>query len=203
MDSEKFQKAKRDINKISIPETLKRNLINASLILTAYELMKYSLIDKAKGFFEVDKEHMPESYNEHKNEIEKIRKKLPEEFQKYPLLVCAFWFKEHEALSEADFNNIVRIWRYRNKIAHELVEFLVDSDFEVDAKYLFVIRDIVEKADTWWIKEVEIPINPDFDQVEVKNSDIRSGRIMILDHLISVALELPPVSGEEKSDFIH
>jgi len=203
MDNEKFQKAKRDIKKNSIPETLKRNLINASLILTAYELMKYSLIDKVKGFFEFDKEHIPESYNEHKNEIEKIRKKLPKEFQKYPLLIYARWFKEHEALSEVDFNNLVRIWRYRNRIAHELIEFLVDSDFELEVKYLFEIRDIVEKADIWWVKEVEIPINPDFDQVEVKDSDIRSGRMIILDHLISVALDLPPVSEEEKSDLVH
>ena len=77
MDDKKFQKAKKDIEKIGTPESLKRNLINASLILTAYELMKYSLIDKVKGFFEVDKEHMPESYSEHQNEIEKIQKKLP------------------------------------------------------------------------------------------------------------------------------
>jgi len=203
MDNEKFQKAKRDIKKISTPETLKRNLINASLILTAYELMKYSLIYKVEGFFEVDKEHIQESCNEHKNEIEKIRKKLPKKLQGYPLLVYALWFKEHEALSEADFNNIVRIWGYRNKIAHELIEFLVDSDFEVDVKYLFEIRDIVEKADIWWVKEVEIAINPDFDQVEVKDSDIRSGRMIILDHLISVALELPPVSEEEKSYLAH
>ena len=203
MDNEKLQKAKRDINKISIPETLKRNLINASLILTAYELMKYSLIDKVKGFFEIDKEHMPGSCDEHKIEIEKILSKLPKEFQRHPLLIYAVWYKEQEALSEADFNNIVGIWRYRNKIAHELIEFLVDSDFEVDVKYLFEIRDIVEKADIWWIKEVEIPINPDFDQVEVKDSDIRSGRMIILDHLISVAVELPPVSEGEESDLVH
>jgi len=203
MKDKKFQKAKKDIENISTPESLKRNLINAALILTAYELMKYSLIDKVKGFFEIDKEHMPESYNEHKKEFEKIKTKLPKELQKYPLLIYANWFREHEALSEDDFNNVVKVWRYRNKIAHELIEFLVDSDFEVDVKILFEIRDVVEKADTWWIREVEIPINPDFDKVEVKDSDIRSGRMIILDHLISVALALPPGSEEEKSDLAH
>ena len=207
MDDEKFQRTKRDFKKISTPETLKRNLINASLILTAYELMKYSLIKQAKSFFEHDKEEWPgqcpEVSNEYKNEIAKIQKQLPNKFQKYPLLIYAAWFKEHKVLSEADFNNIVRIWRYRNKIAHELIEFLIDSDFELDVKYLFEIRDIVEKADSWWLREMEIPSNPDFDHVEVKDSDIRSGRMMILDLLISVAVELPPASKEDKSDLVH
>jgi hypothetical protein len=73
----------------------------------------------------------------------------------------------------------------------------------IDVKILFEIRDIEEKADTWWISEVEIPINPDFDQVEVKDSDIKLGRMIILDHLISVALAFPPVSEGDKSDLVH
>jgi hypothetical protein len=203
MDDEKSQKVKKDIKKISTPETLKRNLINASLILTAYELMKYSLINRVKDFFEIDKEHIPESYSEHKNEIEQIRKKLPKKLRKIPLLVYAYWFKEHEALTDTDFNNIVEIRRYRNEVAHELIKFLVDSDFEVELKCLFQIRDIVEKADIWWIQELEIPINPDFDQVKIKDGDIRSGRMIILDHIISIACELKPGIEENKSGLVH
>ena len=73
----------------------------------------------------------------------------------------------------------------------------------MDVKYLYEIRDVVMKADVWWAKEVEIPINPDFDQVEVKDSEIRSGRMIIIDHLISVALELPPIAGPKESDLVH
>lgn len=202
MNDEKRQKAKKDIKKISTPETLKRNLIIASLILTAYELMKYSLIERVKGFFEIDKSHISESQNEHKNEIEQIRAKLPRKLQKYSLLVYALWFKEHNALTEDDFINVKKIWKYRNEIAHELIKFLVDSDFEVDMKYLFQIRDVVGKADIWWIREVEIPINPDFNDVKVKDSDIRSG-MLILDHLISIALELETDIEEDRSDLVH
>ncbi len=193
MNDEKYQKARKDFEKISTPETLRRNLINASLLLTAYELMKCSIVDHVRSFYEGE---------EFENEIEEIRKRLTKELRK-PLLIYALWFKDHKALSEGDFENIVKIWRYRNKIAHELIEFLVDSDFEVDMKYIFEIRDIVAKAEIWCVKEMEIPVNPDFDQVEVKDSDIRSGRMSIIDHLISVALEMPPGIENNKSNLVH
>lgn len=186
MDDEKYQKVIRDIKKITTQETLKRSLINASLILTAYELMKYSLIDGVKDFFKIDKE----SYNEHENEIEQIRKRLPKKDRTHLLLVYACWFKECKALTENDYNTIVKVWRYRNEVAHELIKFLADSDYEVDVKYLFQIRDILEKVDVWWMKEVEALISPDIDLDKIQDASIRSGGMIILDHIISIALEL-------------
>jgi hypothetical protein len=196
MDDSKHQKAKNDIEKITTPDTLKRNLINASLILTAFELMKTSIIDQVRDFF-------TSGEDEHRREIDKIRKELPKEFHNHPLIVYAHWFREQEALNKADIDNVVRIWQYRNKLAHELIAFLVDSDFEVDVKYLYEIRDLVGKVDVWWLREVEIPVNPDFDQVEVKDSDIQSGRMIIINHLLSVALDLPPVAGPKDSNLVH
>lgn len=202
MNNRKIQKSKKDIEKITTPDVLKRNLVNASLILTAYELMKYSLIDQVKGFFTFGEEER-QSSGDHKREMDEIRNKLPKEFQKHPLLVYALWFKEQKALNETDFNNVVRIWQYRNKLAHELIGFLVDSDFEVDLQYLYELRDIVGKIDVWWVKEIEIPINPDFDHKEVKDSEISSGRMAIIDHLISFAVELLPNAGPKEGDLVH
>ena len=196
MDDEKYQKVIIDVKKITTPETLKRSLINASLILTAYELMKYSLIDGVKDFFKTDKE----SYSEHENEIEQIRKRLPKKDRAILLLVYACWFKEHEALTEKDFKNIDKIRIYRNEVAHELIKFLVYSDYEVDVKYLFQIRDILEKVDVWWVKEVEALINSDIDLDKIQDASIMSGGMIILDHLISIALELDQVLKELKAD---
>ena len=59
-------------------------------------------------------------------------------------------------------------------------------------KNLFKIRDILEKVDVWWMKEVEALINPDIDLDKIQDASIRSGRMIILDYLISIALELEP-----------
>jgi len=203
MDDNKFKKAIRDIKKIYTPKALKRNLINASLILTAYELMKSFLIDQVKNFFEIDVGGKIEPSNKYKNEIKQLRNELPKEHRKYPLLVYSCWFRRHEVLTETDFENIKKIWKYRNKVTHGLIKFLVNSEFEVDVKYLFQIRDIVEKVEFWWVKEIEIPINPDLDQVEVKDADIRLGRTELLNHLISIAFELSPGMEEDKSDLVQ
>lgn len=203
MDDEKYQKVKRDIKKISTPENLKRNLINASLIITAYELLNYAVIEKVQGFFEIDKEQASESYNEHKEQIEQLRKKLPKKRRRYPLLVYSLWFQKHEALTKKDVEDVFKIWEYRNKVTHELIYFLTDSDFEVEVKYLFQIRDIIEKVDIWWMKEVEAPINPDIDLDKIKDAIIKSGRMIILDHLISTVLKLSPGEEEDKSGLVH
>ncbi len=203
MDDEKFQKVKMDIKKINTPETLKRNLINASLILAAYELMKYSLIERVKNFCNNDGTWNLEELNEHKNEIERLRNKLHKKRRGDDLLAYVFWFQKYEALTEIDVKNIKKIRRYRNDVTHELIKFLTDSAFEVNVIYLFEIRDIIEKIDIWWMKEVESPINPDIDQDKIKNAVIKSGRMIILDHLISTAMELPSLEEEDKSGLVH
>lgn len=203
MDDEKNEKVKRKINKISTPDILKRNLINASLLLTAYELLKIAFIDNVKSFFGFDEKHIPESYDELEKEIEQIRKKLPKKHRTHPILVYARWFQEYEALGEEDYKNIYKIWDYRNKVAHELYFFLLDSELDIDINKILHIRDIMEKVEVWWFKEVEGPINPSIDRDRIKNAEIRSGKMIILDLLISTALELSPGEGDYKSGVVH
>jgi len=203
MDDEKNEKVKRNIKKISTPDILKRNLINASLLLTAYELLKIALIENVKSFFRCDEKHIPESYDEHEKEIEQIRKKLPKKHRTHPILVYARWFQEYEAFGKEDYENIYKIWDYRNKVAHELYCFLLDSELEIDINKILQIRDIMEKVEVWWFKEVESPITTSIDWDRIKNAEIRSGKMIILDLLISTALELSPSEGDDKSGVVH
>ncbi|MEH1846995.1 MAG: hypothetical protein V7L25_18895 [Nostoc sp.] len=43
------------------------------------------------------------------------------------------------------------------------------------------------KINRWWIREVEIPINPDFDGQDIVESDISSGSMLIFQIMIKVA----------------
>lgn len=194
MDNENYQKFLKDIKKITTPDFIKRNLISASLILVAYELMKYSVVNRAKDFF---------TSSNFRNQIKDLRKNLPKKRCKHDLLVYALWYQKNNVLSVRDFKNIIKIWEYRNDVAHELLKYTIDSDFELDIKKLFQLRDIIEKVDIWWWREVEIPGNPAFDNVDVKDTDIKSGQITILNHLISTALEIIPDMEKDKSNVVH
>ena len=200
MDDEKQQKVIKDIRKISVPDIVKRNLINASLLLTAYELMKDSLIRRVNDFF---LNMRPGGSIEFINEIKELRKQLPINRRKHYLLVYTRWFEKHGALIEGEVEDVEKIRDYRNKVAHELLDFLVDSDFELDLNYLVQIRDILEKVDIWWVKEIEIPVNQDFDNIEVKDSDIKSGKMVVLDYLLSIALELGQDIEKNRSGLVH
>jgi len=52
--------------------------------------------------------------------------------------------------------------------------------------YLFQIKEIVVKIDLWWTKEIEIPLNPNFDGSKIDDSEINTGNITLLNHLISI-----------------
>jgi len=55
---------------------------------------------------------------------------------------------------------------------------------------LRAIAEIVGKIDIWWIREVDIPTNPDFDATQVDDIDLSSTfsmRMAFLDLLLQVA----------------
>jgi len=64
----------------------------------------------------------------------------------------------------------------------------VDPELDFNVKYFLRIRELLQKIETWWVKNVDIPSNSDFDGVEVDERDIETGRVVILDYVISVAL---------------
>lgn len=49
--------------------------------------------------------------------------------------------------------------------------------------------EIIEKVDKWWIKEIEIPTNPDFDDMdydEIKWDEVLSGNMILISFLSSI-----------------
>lgn len=200
------QKVLKDLKKITTSKIQKRNLILASLLLSAFETLKYVLVNRPNGFFRMMVDSRTKQYevsDEFKKDLLEICKELPKSEHGNQFLVMSHWFKKHDGLDDPDIEILDEIRLYRNEVAHELLKFLIDSDYDVDIDFLFKIRKIVEKVDIWWIKEVELPINPDFDGIEVKDSDIQSGNLFILDHLLSIALEIDERVVKDKGPLVH
>ena len=72
------------------------------------------------------------------------------------------WFKEVNAISKENFDDIERLYDLRNKIGHEL--YLIVAD---DQKPCITVADVLltfglyVQISRWWIKEVEVSTNPD------------------------------------------
>ena len=64
------------------------------------------------------------------------------------------------------------------------------------AKNFQEMATLLRKIEVWWIKEVEIPTNPDFDDKEISEDEIVPGRSVSLQLLCDIAL-----GDESKSRF--
>jgi hypothetical protein len=72
-------------------------------------------------------------------------------------------------------------------LAHQLFEVLTG---QVESKHETQFEELVEllrKIEIWWVVNVEIPVNPDFDGQEIDDEGIASGTILLLQMLIEVA----------------
>lgn len=163
------------------PESLKSNLIIASLYLASYELLKASAIDNIAGFFSTDYIDGQLTPNQqYRDEIKKRNKDL--------LKSSLAWLVDMEAITTDEAEEIQIIRRHRNEIAHELPKLLIESESNLNLDYFVRIRELLGKIDLWWVRNFEIPVNAEFDGMEIADRDIFPGRVVMLDHIISVVI---------------
>ena len=172
--------------KIATPEVLGANLIKASLFLVAWEVLKNSIIGKPLGFFSTEFEgdnFQPKPSVKYKEVVLSLDKNV--------LMASCLWFKSMEALTDDDIRKLQEAREYRNQIAHNLLEFLGSFDKDLEDEQLQVVQEILVKVDRWWIREIEIPTNPDFDGQNVPDEEISSGNMLMLAMIFDV------VSGKQ------
>ena len=162
---------------------LKNNLTIASLYLTGYELLKNSIVEQIENFF-------IEPYSDKKDQLKLIKEYQNEvlSLHENKLIASCLWFKKMKAITDKDIEDIKKIREHRNVIAHELPKLLINKDDNINLEYLVKMRKLLKTVDTWWIKEVELSINPDFKGKNIEKLSVSSGPMMVLDYIISIAL---------------
>ncbi|HEX4145679.1 MAG TPA: hypothetical protein VHY91_19390 [Pirellulales bacterium] len=178
MDTSKAD-AFRGWAKLLHPKALKSNLVTAALFLISYEVLMQSIVKRLKDFccFGEDGETTGPTYRRevlalHKNKV----------------TASLLWLKGSDAVDDADIALVNQIRKHRNDLAHEMPKFLASSGSEIDVKLLVSMHDLICKIDRWWIREVEIPINPDFAGKEIDDSEIQSGNMIMLSIMLRAAV---------------
>ena len=171
--------------KLTTPEILITNLIRASLFLVAWEMLKGSIINKPLGFFATE-------FRDGEWQASPKYKTAVLALHKNPLTASFLWFKEMGAFAEEDLQKFQAAREYRNGIAHNLPTFLGSFDRDLEDKQLLNVQELLIKVDRWWIREIEIPTNPDFDDQEIDEDEISSGNMLLLSLIFDV------VSGKQE-----
>ena len=173
------------------PEVLRTNLIVASLYIAAFEMLKDSIIGRLRDFFK-------DGFNENGWIINDRYESEVLSLNKSPLYASLEWLKNMDAINEVDVENFNEIKNCRNELAHEIANFISKGP-NIDPLPLFSkITDLLYKIEKWWILNVEIPTNPDFDGKDIDEEGIEPGQIMTLRLLTDIAL-----GAEKESKFYY
>lgn len=93
------------------------------------------------------------------------------------------------AIGDTDIELVDEIRKHRNELAHDLPKFIATADAEINVNLLGSIYELLTKIDRWWIKEVDIPTNPDFDGQEVADDEIQSGMMLCMQIMFRIATD--------------
>jgi len=170
----------KSIQKLTDKEQLQTNLVQASLFLTAFEVLKTSIVDQIRDFYsrEIHPNGTSIASEKYKSDLLALHKNI--------FIASCLWLKENNAISEEDIETIHAIRDHRNMIAHELLKFLADADYEVDLNLFAKTKDLLAKIDRWWIMEVHIPTNPDYDGQSIQPDDVKSGHMIVIDAIVEI-----------------
>ena len=174
------------------PDTLRQHLIFSSMFISAFEILKDSIVDHIKNFYingfdgadwKIDPEY--------KNEVL--------DRSKSPIYASLDWLKEHEAIDQSDIDAFDNVRKCRNEIAHQLPRLLSEGLGAKNIEMFGEMVRILKKIEVWWIVNLEIPANPDFDGKEIDEAGIVPGSLISLQLMMDIALG----AGEKDADWYY
>lgn len=174
------------------PELTRSQLISAAIFIAGFEMLKVSIIDRIRDFYW-------DGFHEKEDIIspEYVSKVVSR--NKSRLYASLAWLEEIEAIDSVDLQSFERIKRCRNQLAHNLFTLLANDGLPQSLQQCFnEMVALHQKIEIWWIVNVELAINPDYDAQTIEESDIIPGPVMILQLFQEIAL-----GSDEKSQFYY
>ena len=174
---------KVDPIKLFDQKTLNSNLNAISLYITAFELLKTSVIDAVTNILV----WLPDDLEQQR--LFAVETGIPYD-QRYErgMVPCANWLKRGEVITEMDVDNLRLIRSHRNDLVHELPKYLIYSGADVQHLLLQQARNLIMKIDVWSARnDVLFSLSgyEEIDITEIPDTEIKSGRLIILDYIIS------------------
>jgi hypothetical protein len=105
------------------PAVMQEKLISASLYVTAFELLRESIIGRIRSFYMI-------GFDPDGDIIDEKYEKTVLSRNKSPLYASLNWLTEHEVINEADLQLFEHIKATRNSLAHKLPSLVMGgADF--------------------------------------------------------------------------
>lgn len=162
------------------PDVVRPSLFLATMFVTTFEILKDSVVDRIKDFYNSGFDQTgPIVSPEYQEKVASRNKSV--------LYASLDWLKEYEVIDDHDLKTFEKLKKTRNQLAHQLFD-VVTGQVESDHRAQFeVLIELLRKMEVWWVINVEIATNPDYDGQEIDTQGIVPGAILSLQMLIQVA----------------
>lgn len=113
------------------------------------------------------------------------------------------WLRKMDAISAEDEKAIKVLNDARNEVAHEMMAMLSGAEPPHFTTHFAMLMALIQKIEQWWILNVEIDTNPDFDGVKIDKDGILSGPSWGMQLLAKVALGEGDEAWEFHREFVR
>jgi hypothetical protein len=162
------------------PDMVRPSLFLAAMFITTFEILKDFIIDNIRNFYSV-------GFNEHGQTVDPEYQSKVLSKNKSVLYASLQWLREHDAIDDEDLETFEQLKSTRNKLAHQLFSVVTGKVPSAHEAQFDTLVALLRKIGVWWVVNVEIPINPDFDGQYIDEHGIVPGSILSLQMLIQVA----------------
>ena len=162
-------------------DIVKVRLIDASLFLMAFHLLKLSIVDGVRDFFidGFDGKNIIVS-SEYQNKVLSR--------SKHTFEASLIFLLETDALTQTDIDEIHKLRDYRNILAHDIPSSIYQKDRLVDPTKIDRAGYFLHKIDNFWGR-IEVDTNPDLDREQINYEGITSLRSAIFKHIAEIVRE--------------
>lgn len=171
---------KEDWEEALNPEIMRKLLISISMYITAFELLRETIIDNIRSFY-------AEGYD-HNGPI--IGKDYQDDFlsrNKSEVYASLNWFVENQVINTKDMESFEIIKKVRNRLAHELLHVFTRAETFNLAEEFNPLIELIRKMRVWLVVNVEVPTNPDYDGEEIDESGVIPSAVLSLQAILEVA----------------
>lgn len=167
------------------PAVMQERLIAVSLYITAFEMLKESIIGRLRDFYCI-------AFTADETIISPDYKRKVLALNKSPLYASLTWLENTGTIDQEDIELFEQLKLVRNSLAHEVPEIVLTGKDLALMERMQDVMSLMRKIEVWWIVNVEIETDPDFDGREVNPDEITPGPILMMQIMMEV------LSGNEE-----
>lgn len=166
------------------PDVVRPTITMVSIYITAFEILKDTLINRVREFYSFThqyREDDPGIEARYNSDVLSLNKSL--------VFASLSWLTSMQAIDHNDIATFERVKSCRNEVAHELPRIVSTGRLPLD--FVDCLKEMIallQKVETWWIINFEIPTDPDLDDKEIIETGIVPGPVFWLQLMSEVAL---------------